>query len=132
VESRGHRKRNRFRHPFLIIAAIFALSFIIKMIILNTAVPASPAPDDSGSIAPSGDAPAGGDMRDARLSALRQALDDAGYENVQFRLDGDTLELWGTVPSEFDRVAVQTIVFRTAGIAQMQDNMRVHDIDAEP
>jgi len=71
-------------------------------------------------------------MRDARLSALRQALDDAGYENVQFRLDGDTLELWGTVPSEFDRVAVQTIVFRTAGIAQMQDNMRVHDIDAEP
>lgn len=130
--SGGRRKRSRFRHPFVIIAAIFAISFIIKMIILNTAVPASPAPDDSGSIAPSDDAPAGGDIRDARLSTLRQALDDAGYENVQFRMTGDTLQLWGTVPSEFDRITVQTIVFRTAGIAQMQDNMRVHDIDAEP
>jgi serine/threonine protein kinase len=130
-ESGVRRKRSRFRHPFLIIAAIFAISFIIKLIILNTA-PASPAPDDSGSIAPSDDAPAGSDIPDARLSALRQALDDAGYENIQFRMRGDTLQLWGTLPSEFDRVAVQTIVFRTAGIAQMEDDMRVHDIAAEP
>ncbi len=125
------RRRSRFRHPLIIIAAIFALSFIIKMIIINTAVPASP-PDDTGSIAPPNDFSPDGNLRDARLSALRQALDDAGYENVQFRMNGDILELWGTVPSEFDRVAVQTIVFRTAGIASMQDNLRVHDIDAGP
>ena len=129
--SGSNRTRRRFRHPLLIIAAIFALSFIIKMIVLNVSVPAAPPPEDSGSIAPSDSAPPGGDIRDARLSALRQALDDAGYENVQFRMNGDVLYLWGTVPTEFDRVAVQTIVFRTAGIALMQDNMRVQDVDAD-
>jgi serine/threonine protein kinase len=131
-ESGSHRTRRRFRHPLLIIAAIFVLSFIIKMIILNANVPASAPPDDSGSIAPSGAVAPGGNVRDARLSMLRQALDDAGYGGVQFRMNGDTLQLWGTVPSEFDRVLVQTIVFKTSGIALVQDNLHVHDVDAEP
>jgi hypothetical protein len=129
--SRGNRARRRFRHPLLIIAAIFALSFIIKMIVLNATVPAAPPPEDSGSIAPPETAPSGDDIRDARLSALRQELDAEGYKNVQFRMNGDVLYLWGTVPTEFDRVAVQTIVFGTAGIALMQDNLRVQDVDAD-
>ena len=45
-----------------IIAAIFAISFIIKMIVLNVTVPAAPPPEDSGSVAPSDTAPSGDDL----------------------------------------------------------------------
>ena len=132
AQSGGRRSHRRIRRPILIIAAIFAISFfIIKMISWNATVPASPSPYDSGSAAPPGADAAGGDLRDARLSALRQALDDASYESVQFRMNGDTLELWGTVPSEFDRVNVQAIVFRTAGIALLRNNLRVHEVPSE-
>ena len=133
AQSGGQRSRRRIRRPMLIIAAIFAISFfIIKRIVWNATVPAAPSPYDSGSVAPPGVVAPGGDIRDARLSALRQALDDAGYESVQFRMNGDTLELWGTVPSEFDRVNVQAIVFSTAGIALLRDNLRVHEVSSEP
>ena len=128
--ARSNRTHRRFRHPLLIIAAIFALSFIIKMIVLNVTVPAAPPPEDSGSIAPSDTAPSGDDLRDTRLSALRQELDDEGYENVQFRMNGDVLYLWGTVPTEFDRGLVLTLVLRN-GIARIQNSLRVHDVDAD-
>ena len=126
----SNRTRRRIRHPLLIIAAIFALSFIIKMIVLNVTAPAAPPPEDSGSIAPPDIAPSGDDIRDARLSALRQELDDEGYENVQFRMNGDVLYLWGTVPTEFDRGFVLTLVLRN-GIARIQNSLRVHDVDAD-
>ncbi len=126
----SNRTRRRIRHPLLIIAAIFALSFIIKMIVLNVTAPAAPPPEDSGSIAPPDTAPSGDDIRDARLSALRQELDDEGYENVQFRMNGDVLYLWGTVPTEFDRGFVLTLVLRN-GIARIQNSLRVHDVDAD-
>jgi hypothetical protein len=97
---------------------------------LNVTVPAAPPPEESGSIAPPDTAPSGDDIRDARLSALRQELDDEGYENVQFRMNGDVLYLWGTVPTEFDRGFVLTLVLRN-GIARIQNSLRVHDVDAD-
>jgi hypothetical protein len=90
-------------------------------------VPASPPPYDSGSSVPPSN-----DLRDARLSTLRQALDDAGYENVQFRMNGDVLELSGTVPSEPDRDIVEVLASRATGGLPLQDNMRVHDVFADP
>jgi len=58
---------------------------------------------------------------------LRAALDAEGYTSVQFRIEGDTVDLWGTVPSEFDRMAVQAIVFTTTRIISLQDHIRVQD-----
>jgi serine/threonine protein kinase len=133
----GKRPRRGLRHPLAIIAAIFAISFLIKMFLLNEMTPAAPSGDESGSAAPpgatapEGDATAPDAIGDTRLAALRQALDDAGYRSVRFRLNGDVLEVWGTVPDEFDRAAVQTLIL-SVGIVRYQDNMRVHDEYAEP
>jgi hypothetical protein len=66
------------------------------------------------------------------LSTLRQALDDAGYENVQFRMNGDALELSGTVPSEPDRDIVEVLASRATGGIPLRDNMRVHEVFADP
>jgi serine/threonine protein kinase len=126
-ESGGRRSHRRLRHPFLIVVAIFVISFIVRTIILNSSVPASPPPYDSGSSVPPSN-----DLRDARLSTLRQALDDAGYENVQFRMNGDVLELSGTVPSEPDRDIVEVLATRATGGLPLRDNMRVHDVFADP
>jgi hypothetical protein len=127
-EATGRRRSRRgWRHPFLIVIAIFAISFIVRTIVLNSTVPASPPPYDSGSIVPPSS-----DLRDARLSTLRQALDDAGYENVQFRMNGDVLALTGTIPSEADRVIVEVLASRATGGIPLHDNLRVHDDFADP
>jgi len=126
-----YRSRRR-RHPILIIAAIFAISFLIRMIILNATAPASPAGDVSGSAAPPGAIVPDGDSGDVRFATLRQALDESGYRSVRFRMNGDILEIWGTVPDEYDRVNVQALIFRNIGVVLLQDNLRVRHAFAEP
>jgi hypothetical protein len=132
AQPRGKHGRHHMRHPLLLIAAIFAISFIIKMIIVNEMTPDTPADDGTGSTAaPDATGPNayGGDVR---LATLRQALDDAGYRSVRFRLNGNVLEIWGTVPDEFDRVNVQALVYRSVGIVLLQDNLRVGNEYAAP
>jgi hypothetical protein len=129
----GHRSQRRLRHPLLLIAAIFAISFIImKMILQSATAPAAPAGDESGSAAPRGATVPGGDIGDVRLAALRHALDGAGYRSVRFRFNGDILQVWGTVPEEFDRGIVQVLVLQTVGVVPLQDNLQVHNEYAEP
>ncbi len=126
------RPRRRRRHPILIIAAIFAISFIIRMIILNATAPATPTGDVSGSAAPPEEIAPSDDTGGVRLTMLRQALDESGYRDVRFRMNGHIIELWGTVPDEFDRVNVQMLVFQNIGIVMLQDNLRVRHVLAEP
>jgi osmotically-inducible protein OsmY len=52
-------------------------------------------------------------------------LDTSGYRNVHFRMEGDTIILWGTVPTEADRMMVQTMVFTVAGIYSIVDHLQV-------
>jgi hypothetical protein len=99
---------------------------------LNQTTPAAPTGDDSGSIAPPGTTGPDGETGDVRLTALREALDNAGYRNVRFRMNGGVLQVWGTVPDEFDRINVQMLIFRTTGITLLDDKLRVHDVYAEP
>jgi len=128
----GKRRRRHLRHPLLLIAAIFAISFIIRMIILNETTPAVPPGDESGSSSAPGAIMPYGDAGDARLATLRQALDDAGYGSVHFKMNGDVLQVWGTVPDEIDRVNVQALIFRSVGIVLLQDNLQVNNTYAEP
>ena len=88
----------------------------------SAAAPDAPAPG-------SGAAPEGEDLR---LVALRQALDASGYANVRIAIDGDTVDLWGTVPTEFDRAQIQALVFSTTGMISLRDHLRVHDDFAGP
>jgi serine/threonine protein kinase len=69
---------------------------------------------------------------DPREIALRRALNSQGYESVHFRIQGDTILLWGTVPTEADRIMVQTQVFLIARIFSLEDHLQVRDTFAEP
>jgi serine/threonine protein kinase len=129
----GKRSRRGLRRPLVVIAAIFAISFIImKMLLQSATAPAAPSGDESGSAALPGAAVPDGGAGDVRLAALRQTLDDNGYRSVRVRFNGDLLEVSGTVPDEVDRANVQALIFQSIGVVLLQDNLRVRDEYAEP
>jgi hypothetical protein len=66
-----------------------------------------------------------------RLAELRARLDAQGYSAVKFRVDGETLVLYGSVPTDYDRLAVQTICFATVGLTSLSDNLSVSGGDPE-
>ena len=144
VSYPGHGTRRRLRQRYglrqrlLIIAAIFVAGFLIEKFFAYVTTDTTEPPGDTGSAAPSSISPrsarsgispepAAPEMASPRVTALRAALDAQGYTSVQFRIEGDTVDLWGTVPSEFDRMAVQAIVFTTTRIISLQDHIRVQD-----
>ena len=86
-----------------------------------------PAAPDGG--APDASEPAHTEPREV---ALRQALNAQGYSSVHFKMDGDTIILWGTVPTEADRLMVQTQIFLVARIFSIEDHIQVRDTFAEP
>ena len=51
---------------------------------------------------------------------------------LQALREGDTLVVWGTVASEFDRANIRWLAFRVAGIVSIVDHIQVHDTFAEP
>jgi hypothetical protein len=143
VGNQVHRTRRRLRqrygpqHRLLIIAAIFVAAFLITMFFRHITT-STTEPGDTGSAAPSSISPPSArpgippeptapDATSPRHIALRAALDAQGYTSVQFRIEGDTVDLWGTVPSEFDHAMVPTIVFATTGMISLQDHIRVQD-----
>lgn len=87
----------------------------------------APAAPDGG--APDASEPAHTEPREV---ALRQALNAQGYASVHFKMDGDTIILWGTVPTEADRLMVQTQIFLVARIFSIEDHLQVQDTFAEP
>ena len=139
------RRRRRMRHPLLILAAIFAGTFFAARLLTTLT---DTTPDANGYRGGSADVPpemqprseappepssGGGDEIGpgetsegaARLAALRLALNAQNYTKVHFRLDGDTLILWGTVPSDFDRAEVQLLCATVGGVASLRDELQV-------
>jgi hypothetical protein len=55
-----------------------------------------------------------------------------GYRNVHFRLKGRTIELWGNVPSDADRMMVETTAFTITGALSLDDHIEIQDNLAEP
>jgi hypothetical protein len=132
------RQRYGLRQRLLIIAAIFVAGFLIEKFLAYVTTDTTEPPGDTGSAAPSSISPPSArsdippepgapEALSTRLANLRQALNASGYTSVHFRVEGDTVDLWGTVPSEWDRVAVQTIVFTTTGMISLRDHVRVQD-----
>ena len=109
---------------YLVLAGLFAMVFVLTSMIARTMMERT---EPSTPDVPEANVPAA-----ARLQALRQELDADGYKNVSFRLDGDTLIIWGTVSSDFDRANVRWLAFRVAGIVSIVDHLQVHDALAEP
>ena len=119
-----HARRHSPGFYYFLLAGLFALAFVLTSMIARTMMERTePTTPD----VPEANVPAA-----ARLQALRQELDADGYKNVSFRLDGDTLIVWGTVSSDFDRANVRWLAFRVAGIVSIVDHLQIHDALAEP
>ncbi len=74
-----------------------------------------------------GGPPAPDSLSAPRLAALRVALNLQGYQSVYFKLQGSTIVLWGSVPTETDRIMVQTMVFTMAGVYSIDDRLKVEN-----
>jgi serine/threonine protein kinase len=143
--STGTRRRNGLRHPFLVLALIFAAGLIAAELIKSVSRTNNPVPP--GYTTGSGENPdamprahtavppseySGSDdygfvPARSRLTALRARLDAQGYSGVKFRLDGDTLTLYGKVPTDYDRLTVQAICLATLGLIPFNDDLAVSD-----
>lgn len=147
--SGGARRRNGLRRPFLVLALIFAAGFIAAELIKSISRTNNPVPpgystgSDEGAEAmprahaevPPREYSRSGDDGFApdrsRLAVLRARLDAQGYSAVKFRLDRDTLVLYGRVATDYDRLAVQAICIATIGLTPFSDDLTVLDDDPE-
>jgi serine/threonine protein kinase len=78
--------------------------------------PGAPAP------APEAGEPPHTTMREA---TLRRWLNQMGYSSVHFRVDGDTVQLWGTVRTPWDRMVVQQLTSGVTGFLSIEDHLKV-------
>jgi serine/threonine protein kinase len=129
-------KRRARRHGFgywglaLLLLFLIVVGFAITRIVAEMSVPHITG---SGAAAYGPGAPYGAPAPvPPQLVALRHALNENGYTDVKFQLEGDTLVLWGTVPTEFDRAHVQALVFGVAHIISIQDHIQVKQDMAAP
>ena len=132
----GARRRRSVRQRLILIVTLFVIAMGVAKFFQTVAQPAADDGGDSGwssppAAAPSGDAGAP-DLSAPRLTELRNDLDAAGYRQVRFRVVGETLELYGDVDSEFDRLEVQTIVIRYTGLFFPIDHLKVREEYAAP
>ncbi|MGO9800838.1 MAG: hypothetical protein ACLPQ0_15355 [Candidatus Binatus sp.] len=133
-----HERRRR-RHPARTLALVVGGFFLIGYLIFHSSQP-QPSDGDTGPDfgavpeVPNGGAPGPAEPvhTDPREIALRRALDAQGYGSVHFGMEGNTIILWGTVPTQADRLMVQTQVFMVAGVFSIEDHIQVRGTFAEP
>ncbi len=131
------RRRRRRRSPML--ALVVGGFFLVGYLIVHSSQP-QPSDGDTGPDygavpgVPNGGAPDASEPAHTqpREIALRRALDMQGYSSVHFRMEGDTIVLWGIVPTEADRLMVQTQVFMFAHIFSIEDHIQVRYAFAAP
>ena len=147
-QSVSRRRHRRLKRPFLLILLISGAGLTAVKLIRRIPEAINPAPPGYGegyeghdSMPPARAAnPSGGDsdndeygsaLERDRLAKLRARLDAQGYSEVKFRIDGDTLILYGNVRSDYDRLAVQAICFATVGLTSVSDDLRITGADPE-
>ena len=140
------RHRSRMRFPGLLILFLGAFAAVRMARLLSSLVPTSIPGDSSAPSeysppppAASGDSDALGgpsatepEHHSAPSAMLRRTLDEMGYKNVHFKVTGRNVALWGSVPSETDRLMVETTVFTVTGAVSLDDHIQLQENLAEP
>jgi serine/threonine protein kinase len=145
---RGFKRRRRSGIPlFALLAMFFAAFALVRLIpfLLATltalgvnGVNGSPRPDtDRPGYSESGPGegsapPVEPESSSPRAMMLRRTLIMQGYRNVHFRLDGQNIELWGHVPTEADRLMVETMAFTITGAVSLNDHLQITNSFAGP
>ena len=146
---RGLRRRHRSGLPFFALLAMFlaafalvrALPYLLAMLAAlgvngangyPHADPDVEHPGYSESDPGGGSAPIEPESSSPRAMMLRRTLIMQGYRNVHFRLSGQSIELWGAVPTETDRLMVETMAFTITGVVSLNDHIQVRDAFAGP
>jgi serine/threonine protein kinase len=132
---RAAGRLHRLQRPRVLIPSLLALLLIGYLVTSLIAYifpyeSSAPAPGPEGEMVPGPEpGPEGVEPKHSSPQAirLRQMLNQQGYGAVHFRIDGDTIELWGTVPTWADRMMVQATVFAVTGIVSVQDHLKVRE-----
>ncbi len=143
--GRRHRFGRRGRRPtWLSLLILFGLAFAaVKIVVALIALgarttpppeasvpPGFSEPSDPGTTEPEGGLP---DLdRSTRAFALRRLLDFQGYRDVHFKMNGEQIELWGSVPTEDDRAIVRELASAAGGATGITDRLRVSGGSATP
>ncbi len=131
---REWRDRPSRSHPITYIALVaiglFLAAFGVTTILAHLQRPVPQAtPPGMGTApypyVPPANPPAGSSYDTQRAQQFRQALNSAGLNAVKFRIQGNTVTLWGTVPDEFARMKVETMAFMLPGIIYLEDHLTV-------
>lgn len=111
----------------VLLAAVLAFVVIRLLMYLSAVAPAAgradsePAAPDFG--APDGP---GASVRLASQAMLRLLLSQS-YPGVSFQLHGDTITLWGNVPSEEARQMVEDEASALTGASNIEDHLKIAD-----
>ena len=130
MEEPEYRRRRAIRPRHL--ASMIGILFLVGFLSIKFMQQQQDVPDGGGYTPPSPPEESEPAHNEPRLQALRHALDAQGYNSVHFKMDGDTIVLWGTVTTETDRILVQSQVYMVAGIFSIEDHMQVREGLAEP
>jgi len=137
--ARGFKRRRRSGIPFFALLAMFfaafalvrLVPFLLAMLTALNGANGSPRPDAerpgySESDPGEGSAPPiEPESSSPRAMMLRRTLIMQGYRNVHFKLEGGNIELWGHVPTEADRLMVETMAFTITGAVSLNDHIQI-------
>ncbi|MHB8383735.1 MAG: serine/threonine protein kinase [Candidatus Binataceae bacterium] len=124
-EAPHERRARGSRFYLVILAALFGGAFVLTSMVAHFTTPPARQPMPEVSPMPMPDLDGGASPE--QLQALRNELDVEGYKSVQFKLEEDTLILWGTVPTEWDRANIRWTVLRVTGIVSVVDHLQTRD-----
>lgn len=131
-----HATRRSGRNRIITLAMVAVLVYLVLRLLLYLTTALSPVgattrprPSyaDSGSgTSPFPALPNPGASRNAWAAVqLRKMLNEEGYHSVNFAIRGDTIQLWGKVPTEADRMIVESTAFALTGALNMEDRLQV-------
>jgi serine/threonine protein kinase len=142
-----YQRARSMRRPVLVLVLIFMGAFAAVRAVSCMNQSGESSPDTSRAVTPppvaapavpanpdySGTPPPASEFRTARLAAFREALNMRGYTGVQFRMVGDTMQLWGTVPDELDPPQVEVLAMSIVGVVSFDARgLRVQDSSGGP
>lgn len=112
----------------VLLAAVLAFVVIRLLMYLSAVAPAA-GRADSEPAAPDFGVPGGAPGASVRLAsqAMLRLLLSQSYPGVSFQLRGDTITLWGNVPSEEARQMVEDEASALTGASNIEDHLKIAD-----